>query len=131
MISITKRMLMLLLTIMLATTTSFSSTILNGIENDSIITLTPSQLKQTNLIFIEHKKLLIENKLLKEQIDNYKEDNKLLIKTDSIRISQINIYKDLNNSLNRSLKNKRKSLLFWKIGGITISSSFLLLFLLK
>lgn len=131
MISITKRMLVLLLTIMLATTTSFSSTILNGIENDSIITLTPSQLKQTNLIFIEHKKLLIENKLLKEQIDNYKEDNKLLIKTDSIRISQINIYKDLNNSLNRSLKNKRKSLLFWKIGGITISSSFLLLFLLK
>lgn len=131
MISITKRMLMLLLTIMLATTTSFSSTILNGIENDSIITLTPSQLKQTNLIFIEHKKLLIENKLLKEQIDNYKEDNKLLIKTDSIRISQINIYKDLNNFLNRSLKNKRKSLLFWKIGGITISSSFLLLFLLK
>lgn len=93
--------------------------------------MTPSQLKQTNLIFIEHKKLLIENKLLKEQIDNYKEDNKLLIKTDSIRISQINIYKDLNNSLNRSLKNKRKSLLFWKIGGITISSSFLLLFLLK
>ena len=131
MISITKRMLVLLLTIMLATTTSFSSTILNGTENDSIITLTPSQLKQTNLIFIEHKKLLIENKLLKEQIDNYKEDNKLLIKTDSIRISQINIYKDLNNSLNRSLKNKRKSLLFWKIGGITISSSFLLLFLLK
>lgn len=131
MISITKRMLMLLLVIMLTTTTSFSSTILNGTENDSIITLTPSQLKQTNLIFVEHKKLLVENKLLKEQIDNYKEDNELLIKTDSIRISQINIYKDLNTSLNKSLKKKYKSLLFWKIGGITISSSFLLLFLLK
>ena len=58
-------------------------------------------------------------------------DNELLIKTDSIRISQINIYKDLNTSLNKSLKKKHKSLLFWKIGGITISSSFLLLFLLK
>lgn len=104
---------------------------MNGTENDSIITLTPSQLKQTNLIFVEHKKLLVENKLLKEQIDNYKEDNELLIKTDSIRISQINIYKDLNTSLNKSLKKKYKSLLFWKIGGITISSSFLLLFLLK
>lgn len=112
-------------------TTSFSSTILNGTENDSTIILTPSQLKETNLIFAEHRKLLIENRLLKDQVNNYKEDNNLLIKADSLRVSQISLYKDWNNSLNKSLKKKNKTLLFWKIGGLTISSSLLLLFLIK
>lgn len=129
--SITKRLLMLLIVIMLGKTTSFSLTILNGIENDSVITLTPSQIKETNLIFAEHRKLLIENKLLRDQINNYKEDNQLLIKSDSLRVKQIALYKNWNNSLNKSLKKKNKSLLFWQIGGITISTSFLLFILLK
>ena len=103
--SIIKKLSVLLIAIILTTTTSFSSTILNGIENDSTIILTPSQLKETNLIFAEHRKLLIENRLLKDQVNNYKEDNNLLIKADSLRVSQINLYKDWNNSLNKSLKN--------------------------
>ena len=122
---------MLLIIMILTMTTSFSSTILNGTENDSTIILTPSQLKETNLIFAEHRKLLIENRLLKDQVNNYKEDNNLLIKADSLRVSQISLYKDWNNSLNKSLKKKNKTLLFWKIGGLTISSSLLLLFLIK
>lgn len=129
--SITKRLLMLLIVIILGKTTSFSLTTLNGIENDSIVTLTPSQLKETNLIFAEHRKLLSENKLLKDQINNYKEDNQLLIKSDSLRLLQIDLYKNWNESLNKSLKKKNKSLLFWQIGGITISTSFLLFILLK
>ena len=91
-----KKRLVLLLIILLTTTTSFSSTISNKIEKDTIVSITSSQLKETNLIFAEHHKLLIENQLLSEQINNYKENNKLLIKADSVRLSQIETYKDWN-----------------------------------
>ena len=129
--NITRRLLVTLSTILLATTTSFSSTISSGIEKDTIVSLTPSQLKETNLIFAEHSKLLIENRLLREQVNNYKEDNDLLIKADSVRLSQISAYRELNNSLNESLKKKNKTLFFWKVGGITLSSSLILLLLVK
>ena len=127
----TKRLLVTLSIILLATTTSFSSTISSGTEKDSIVSITPTQLKETNLIFAEHHKLLIENQLLSEQLNNYKEDNKLLVKTDSIRQAQIKIYKDWNESLIKNLNKKKKTLLFWKIGGITVSSGLLLLLLVK
>ena len=127
----TKRMLVTLLTILLATTTSSSSTISSGIEKDSIVSITPTQLKETNLIFAEHHKLLIENQLLSEQLNNYKEDNKLLVKTDSVRQAQIKVYKDWNESLTKNLNKKKRTLLFWKIGGITVSSGLLLLLLVK
>ena len=127
----TKRMLVTLLTILLATTISSSSTISSGIEKDSIVSITPIQLKETNLIFAEHHKLLIENQLLSEQLNNYKEDNKLLVKTDSVRQAQIKVYKDWNESLTKNLNKKKRTLLFWKIGGITVSSGLLLLLLVK
>lgn len=126
-----KRLLVTLLTILLATTTSSSSTISNGIKKDSIVSITPAQLKETNLIFAEHHKLLIENRLLFEQLNNYKEDNKLLIKADSVRQSQIKVYKNLNESLTNNLSKKSKTLLFWKIGGVTVSFGLLLLLLVK
>lgn len=125
---ITKKLLVTLLAILLATTTSSSSTISSGIEKDSIVSITPTQLKETNLIFAEHHKLLIENQLLSEQLNNYKEDNKFLIKTDSVRQAQLKTYKDWNESVT---KNLNKTLLFWKIGGITISVGLLVLLLVK
>lgn len=88
-------------------------------------------MKETNLIFAEHHKLLIENQLLSEQLNNYKEDNNLLIKADSVRQAQIKVYKDWNESLTKNLNKKEKTLFFWKIGGITISSGLLLLLLVK
>ena len=126
-----KRLLVILLLILLMPTISFSSTILNGIEKDSIVSITPAQLKETNLIFAEHHKLLIENQLLSEQLNNYKEDNKLLIKADSIRQAQIKTYKNWNESLTKNLNKKNKTLFLWKIGGITVSSGLLLLLLIK
>lgn len=128
---VTKNLLVTLLTITLTTTTSFSSTISNGIEKDSTVSITSTQLKETNLIFAEHHKLLLENQLLSEQLKNYKEDNKLLIKADSVRQAQIKVYEDLKESLTKDLNKKNKTLLFWKIGGITISSSLLLFLLTK
>lgn len=119
-----KKLLILLFLITPMTTTSSFSTILKTIEKDSLVTITPTQLKETNLIFAEHNKLLVENKLLIEQIQNYKEENGLLVKADSIKDIQINNYKS-------TIKDKGKSLLYWKIGGITVSTSLVLLLLLK
>ena len=128
---VTKRLLVILLTTLLVTTTSSSSTISSGIEKDSIVSITPAQLKETNLIFAEHHKLLIENQLLSEQLNNYKEDNKLLVRADSVRQTQIKVYKDWNESLTKNLNKKQRTLFFWKIGGITVSSSLLLFLLIK
>ena len=127
----TKRLLVTLLIILLATTTSSSLTISSGIEKDSIVSITSAQLKETNLIFAEHRKLLIKSQLLSEQLNNYKEDNRLLIKDDSVRQAQIRTYKDWNRSLSKDLNRKNRVLFLWKIGGITVSSSLLLLLLVK
>lgn len=127
--NIIKKRLTLLLGMMLMTTMYSFSTTLNGIEQDSIVSLTPLQLKETNLIFAEHHKLLIENKLLKEQVYNYQEDNSLLLKKDSIRYIQNSMYKELNNSLNNSINKKNKKLKLWKIGSITTNIGLLLLLL--
>lgn len=126
-----KKRLVLLLIILLTTTTSFSSTISNKIEKDTIVSITSSQLKETNLIFAEHHKLLIENQLLSEQINNYKENNKLLIKADSVRLSQIETYKDWNKYVTKKYNDEIKKVLFWKVGGIVVSFSLLLLLLVK
>ena len=68
---------------------------------------------------------------LKLRISNYKEDNKLLIKADSVRQAQIKVYKDWNKSLTKDLNKKNRTLFFWKIGGIIVSSGLLVLLLVK
>lgn len=124
-----KRIVILFLIILLQTTTSFSQII----WNDSVIGITPIQLKTTNLIFVEHEKLLKENSLLKIQLDNYIKDNQLLTQTDSIRTIQLKGYKDLDTQnkkqieqLNKDLSRKKKELTVWKIGGLGISVGLLL-----
>lgn len=124
-----KRIVILFLIILLQTTTSFSQII----WNDSVIGITPIQLKTTNLIFVEHEKLLKENSLLKIQLDNYVKDNQLLTQTDSIRTIQLKGYKDLDTQnkkqieqLNKDLSRKKRELTVWKIGGLGISVGLLL-----
>ena len=133
-----KKNILIFLITTLATTTSFSQTISIETENDSTVLITSNQLKNTNLIFIEHEKLLKENALLYKQLDNYKVSNDLLVQTDSLRKKEIAEYKLLTESfndeikkLNKEIKRKDKRLLSWKIGGITISSGLLLWLLLK
>lgn len=133
-----KKNILIFLITTLATTTSFSQTISRETGNDSTVLITSNQLKNTNLIFIEHEKLLKENALLYKQLDNYKVSNDLLVQTDSLRKKEIAEYKLLTesfnaeiNKLNKEIKRKDKRLLSWKIGGITISSGLLLWLLLK
>lgn len=131
MINIIRKLSIVLLLMMLIPITSFSQTILSTTPKDSIVYITATQLKQTNLIFAEHNKLLTENKLLKQQIYNYQSDIKLLEQSDSLRVKQVNTYKDWNKSLSNSLNRKNKKLLYWKIGGISISAVLLVSLILK
>lgn len=71
------RKLLLCLMILLPTY-SFSQT-------TSTITITPKQLKTTNLIFLEHEKYTKEVPLLNKKIETLEKINKSWLHTDSIR----------------------------------------------
>lgn len=133
-----KRIVILLLTILLTTTICFSQTISTETSPDSIVFITSEQLKYANLIFVEHEKLLTENSLLNSEINNLQSKLKLSEDVDSLRLSQISQYKEINNTytlqiqdLNRSISKKDKTILGLKIGCITVSVGLVLLLLLK
>ena len=133
-----KRTLIALLIMILARITCFSSTTSIPIESDSIVSVTTSDLKYANLIFVEHSKLLKENSLLYQQIGNYVELNNQLTQIDSLRLQQINEYDKLSQSyatqidaLNKEVKKKNKAIRYWQIGGVTVSVGLVLFLLLK
>lgn len=133
-----KKTLIMLLIMMLARITCFSSTISTPIEQDSTVLVTTSDLKYANLIFVEHDKLLKENSLLYQQIGNYTELNKQLVQVDSLRMQQISEYNELNQSyvnqidaLNKEVKKKNRTIRYWQIGGVTVSVGLVLFLLLK
>lgn len=133
-----KKFVILFFLILSMTTTCFSQNISSRIEKDSIVLITPNQLKEANLIFVEHQKLLRENDLLFKQISNYKLDNELLLKTDSLRTLQLRNYEGLTESynlkieqLNKEIKRKNNTLLVWKVGGVTVGVGLLVWLLLK
>lgn len=133
-----KKFVTLLLTILLATTISFSQNISNEIRRDSIVSITSSQLKETNLIFAEHWKLLRQNNLLSEQIKNYQEENLLLMQSDSLRVMQLQNYERLSkayslkiDNLNKEISKKNKTIMAWKVGGVTVTVGLVIWLLLK
>jgi len=135
--SIKKKLAPLLITLLILTIPSFAST-LSGIEPDSTVSITHKELKETNLIFLEHKKLLVENKLLNEQIQNYKLSNQITSRIDSLKSLQLleydKLYKESverEKKLSSQITKKDRALLVWRIGGITVSAGFLLFLLLK
>lgn len=73
-----KRKSLLLWLMILLPICSFSQT-------TSTITITPEQLKTTNLIFLEHKKYSEEVPLLEKKIETLEQINKSWSHTDSIR----------------------------------------------
>ena len=85
-------------------------------------------MKEANLIFIEHKKLLNENNLLYKQIDNYRKDSCLLIQLDSINNVKINDYKNLvtkqEKSLEKDLSKSNKRSIWTGISGLVIGLLF-------
>jgi hypothetical protein len=73
---------------------------------------------------VEHQKLSEENPLLKQQILSLKELNNLYIKSDSIKQSEINLYKDEVNSCEKKIQklksSNRKTILGASISGILL-----------
>ena len=66
--------------------------------------ITSEELRLTNLIFIEHKKLSEEVPLLEEEILQLKEINRSWISTDSIRRLEVKFYEDLVQTNNKKIK---------------------------
>ena len=133
-----RRIVILFLTILLVRTMCFSSNISEVTKQDSTVSITSDQLKYANLIFVEHKKLLEENDLLTQQVQNYQAKTDFLLRIDSLRVVQITNYQLINETyatqiedLNKAIKRKNRAVTCWKIGSITVSIGLVLFLLLK
>ena len=99
--------------------------------NDSTVLITATELKYTNFIFIEHKRLLVDNSLLKVQVNNYSNLYNQQLNIDTIRKEELdNCYNQINTLQNR-ISNKDKTIKLFKIGTISVSACLLLVFLFK
>lgn len=130
-----KKSLIVLLINLFLTICCFSQNTYPKITQDSLILITPTQLKQTNLIFLEHSKLKLEldsyiNKvnIQSKQIDYY--INTIDLKDESYNI-QKEVYTINENNLKKELRksNFKSKCFMW--GGITVSTSLLVLLLIK
>lgn len=109
--------------------------------DDSLVVITPQQLKASNLIFLEHKKLKLERFELNKQLTSYELLTANYAKTDSIRLQQLAraelqmqmydeaISKQRKQIAKMNKKNKRLTTL--SIGGFVISMGLLLALLIK
>ena len=92
-----KKIVLLLLISLLIPITSISQTI----SRDSLITITPTQLKQINLIFNEHSSLKKEKEVYLEQINSYERVIDNYQQLDSVNIVKSKLYKqELQNKEN-------------------------------
>lgn len=96
------------------------------ILGDSIVLITPEQLKETNLIFNEHNLLKAKVPLLERKIQVLTEINDNHSKIDSLRVQEINQYKANVDKLKKSIK--IKNTLITGISSGFVVSLFLLLF---
>lgn len=96
------------------------------ILGDSIVLITPEQLKETNLIFNEHNLLKAKVPLLERKIQVLTEINNNHSKIDSLRVQEINQYKANVDKLKKSIK--IKNTLITGISSGFVVSLLLLLF---
>lgn len=111
------------------------------LTNDSLIVITPQQLKATNLIFLEHKKLKLEIPELNKQIASYESLIKSYEQTDSVRNAQVErlmLHAEVSeqvmqNQLREINKLESKNKLFkgLTIGGVTVSVILIATLLLR
>ena len=118
-----------------------SQNIYPKLVNDSLVVITPQQLKSTNLIFSEHKKLSLEVSELERQLTAYENLIDSYKLSDSIRNTQINELLLYSENSKRTIESQIKEINRLKfknnlykgftIGGITISVGLLTVLLLK
>lgn len=106
-----KRIIFVLLISLLPMTYCFSqNTLSHKNKEDSLVVITATQLKQTNLIFIEHQKLLNQNKEYLNQIDYLEAINQNYRIVDSLRVKQLNVCTDIITVKQDSIDNLKKDL---------------------
>lgn len=109
--------------------------------NDSLVVITPQQLKATNLIFLEHKKLKLEVPELNKQILSYESLIKSYEQTDSVRNAQVKrlmlhaqvseqVMQNQLREINK-LESKKKLYKGLAVGGFSVSVVLLITLLLK
>lgn len=109
--------------------------------NDSLVVITPQQLKATNLVFLEHKKFKLEIPELKRQITSYESLINSYERNDSVKNAQINrlmlhaqaseqVMQNQLREINK-LESKKKLYKGLTVGGVTVSVVLLITLLLK
>lgn len=109
--------------------------------NDSLVVITPQQLKATNLIFLEHKKFKLEIPELKKQIISYESLINSYERNDSVKNAQINrlmlhaqaseqVMQNQLREINK-LESKKKLYKGLTVGSVTVSVVLLITLLLK
>ena len=133
-----RRILVILLISIFQKTLCFSQTIYPKIVSDSLVLITSSQLKQTNLIFAEHQKLKSMNVQLDAKFDLQEEISSIFNQSAMIKdlqIANLETINDINKStllsINKELIQYKKRQKLLVIGGCTISASLALLLLFK
>lgn len=133
-----KKILLISLISLLLPTLGFSQNTFPKIVQDSMIVITPQQLKHTNLIFLEHKKfksdlLDLNKKLSLQKQINDKLEESLVIQANAIENykSMESINKDLLYKKDQEIKKYKLSAKGWMIGGISVTVVGVLLLIAK
>lgn len=125
---------MILLTISLLTTIAISSqNIYPKNIGDSLVIITADQLKEANLIFLEHSYLVDENNFLLDEVDlknelifNYQQMDSIN-RANIIKLTnELDFSKSKVDRLNKQLSNHKKY--FW-IGGGALAAAIIAFFL--
>ena len=118
-----KRIVVLLLISLSIAICGFSQNTYPRTLTDSTVEITNEQLKQTNLVFLEHHKLTLENKNLKSKInllDSIIVNNN---KVDSLRvIDYTNLQTDYESLKKKCKISRTKSFLTGSLIGVAITS---------
>lgn len=133
--SISKLTIALLFSLLIPTASS-SQTTYPKIVNDSLILLTSSQLKHTNLIFAEHQMLLKKVDLLESQTQQYKEliknyEQNEYLNSEIVEV-QKSYYIERLDVLNKEVKKETKKRKIYQAGLYgTLGAAILALLLIK
>lgn len=137
MLNLGKKLSLLLLTALMMTTNGWCNT-LSKTENDTIVSVTHSQIKQINVFLLEHDKLLQENSLLTKEISLQKDFSDNCLKELQYKEQRLlalnNSLKDANTKylvLEKKYNQKSKSFLKWKVGSFTVAAGVLGFLLLR
>ena len=117
---------------------SFSQSTYPKTIGDSLIVITPLQLKKTNLIFLEHRKFKLENNELRLQTDKYKQLYSNCLVMDSINTSinsqlrtELLVRDEELQKQRKIVSRQKKQIKGLTIGGITVSVALLVFILCR